>query len=187
MLELHTESIADLRAHADIPSGFEAHSVYLVRKSANAFELAECPLGVPFRKDYDVAENPIDWSAALKGIRCIRISAFEKGERVGGAIAAVATADLVAWETGANVAVLWDLRVAPEYRRQSVATTLLQAVCAWARQAGCSELTVETQNTNPAACKFYERSGFTLVLAQPSAYAEFPDEVQLIWKKTLES
>lgn len=187
MLELHTESIADLQGHADIPSGFEAHSAYMVNRGANGFELAERALGAAFRKNYDAFENPLDWSVALEGVRCVRISAFAKAERVGAVIAAVATPGLVAWETGANAAVLWDLRVAPAYRRQSVATTLLREICVWAGQAGCNELKVETQNTNPAACKFYERSGFTVVLAQPGAYAEFPDELQLIWKKKLES
>lgn len=186
MLELHDEPIADLRGHADIPGEFEAHSRYVVSEGANGFELAECALGLPFRKNYDVVENPVDWSVALEAVRCIRISAFANADRVGGVIAAVATPGLVTWEARANVAILWDLRIAPAYRRQSVATSLLRAICVWAREAGCTELKVETQNTNPAACKFYMRHGFTLVRAQPGAYAKFPEELQLVWRKGLD-
>jgi len=185
VLELRYEPIADLRGHADIPSEFEAHSVYAVSEGAHGFEVAERALGRPFCKNYDVVENPVEWSVALKAVQCIRISAFAGSDRVGGVIAAVATPSLVTWETLPNVAVLWDLRVAPAYRRQSVATSLLRATCVWARQVGCAELKVETQDTNPAACKFYVRSGFTLVHAQPGAYSEFPEESQLIWKKSL--
>ena len=115
----------------------------------------------------------------------IRVSAFSGAQRVGGVITAVAAPGLVRWESALSVAILWDLRVAPAYRRQSVATGLLRAAQVWADQQACTELKVETQNTNPAACSFYMRSGFALHEAHVGAYARLPDEVQLIWRKRL--
>jgi len=54
-----------------------------------------------------------------------------------------------------------DLVVAPEYRRRSVASQLLQVGKEWAREAGLRRLIVETQTKNfPAMC-FLERHGFS--------------------------
>jgi len=44
---------------------------------------------------------------------------------------------------------------------------------------------VETQNINVPACSFYRRMGCTLGSIDRFAYAELPDEAQLIWLKEL--
>ncbi len=50
---------------------------------------------------------------------------------------------------------------------------------------GRRELTVETQNTNAPACRFYARRGCRLAAANPGVYAEAPHEIQLLWFKDL--
>ena len=44
---------------------------------------------------------------------------------------------------------------------------------------------VETQNVNVAACRFYERQGCVLKQANPDAYPQLPEEIQLIVSKAL--
>ena len=61
-----------------------------------------------------------------------------------------------------DLAVLWDIRVSPEARRQGVGSALFERVAAWAQLHGCRQLKIETQNTNVRACRFYERQGCQL-------------------------
>ena len=86
---------------------------------------------------------------------------------------------------GRDRAVVWDLRIAPEHRRQGVGRALLRAADEWARARGCTCLEVETQQINVAACARYARHGFRLRAVDPRAYADHPDEIQLIWTKAL--
>jgi ribosomal protein S18 acetylase RimI-like enzyme len=46
---------------------------------------------------------------------------------------------------------------------------------------GCVRLEVETQNVNVPACRFYAQLGCELGAIRRHAYAELPDEVQLVW------
>lgn len=84
-----------------------------------------------------------------------------------------------------DVAALWDIRVRPDRRGTGTGTLLFRAAEAWARQRGCRVLKAETQNTNLAACRFYQRMGTTLSSVDRFAYPELPDEVQLIWRQDL--
>ncbi|MDP3758930.1 MAG: GNAT family N-acetyltransferase [Ramlibacter sp.] len=186
MIELRTEPVGDLRAYAAIPSSFEARSVLNVREQGSGFDLTELALAAPFRKNYDHLEDPLAWPRTFDTRRWVLLSALLASERVGGVIVAMDTPEIDLLEDRTDLAVLWDLRVAPAHRRRSVATTLLGAAQAWARGAGCTELKVETQNTNPVACRFYEHSGFVLSEVRPGAYRDLPDDVQLIWRKRLD-
>lgn len=84
-----------------------------------------------------------------------------------------------------DLAVLWDIRVAPAVRGQGIGTALLRAVEAWAAARGCRQLKAEAQNINVPACRFYAAQGFVLAAAHPGAYPDFPDEIQLLWHKDL--
>ena len=183
MLDLHIEPVADLRQHASGQNTFEARCVLDVRKRDPGFELVERILSEPYRKNYDEFENPLGWPRQFDTSRWVLIAAFLHVERVGGLIVAAHTPGLDMLENRADLAVLWDLRVAPAHRRQSVATSLLLAAQDWARGCGCTELKVETQNTNPGACRFYRTNGFRLSNVTQGAYRDLPDEVQLIWRK----
>jgi streptothricin acetyltransferase len=186
VIDLQEEPIADLRAHAAILNVFESQSIYDVRPVSGGFKLIERALEVPFRKTYDDCEDPLTWPRELCTAQSVLIAAFFQDRRVGGIVAVVPTPGMLSWPHVPDVAVLWDLRVTSEHRRQSVATSLLDAAQAWGRGRGCAELNVETQNTNLAACKFYMRNGFVLQDARHGAYPRFPEEVQLIWKKRID-
>ena len=89
-------------------------------------------------------------------------------------------------EGGTDLAVLWDIRVAPSSRRCGVGTALFRAAAAWAADKGCRELKVETQNINVGACRFYARQGCVLRTARKDVYPALADEIQLMWYKDLE-
>jgi ribosomal protein S18 acetylase RimI-like enzyme len=66
-----------------------------------------------------------------------------------------------------------------------VGAALVGAVEAWCAAHGAAWIEVETQNVNVPACRFYERTGFTLREVHPHAYANLPNEVQLLWAKRI--
>ena len=84
-----------------------------------------------------------------------------------------------------DLAVLWDIRVQPEFRRHGIGSALFQASEQWALKKNCSQLKVETQNINVPACRFYAREGCILGAIHRFAYKDFPNEVQLLWYKQL--
>src|SRR5262249_31655013 len=112
-------------------------------------------------------------------------SAAHLGGRVGGAVIAVRTADLRMLGGRDDVAVLWDIRVAPGLRGAGVGSALFRAAAGWAGARGCGWLKIETQNVNTAACRFYQKMGCTLGAIDRFAYPELPGEVQLPWWKAL--
>lgn len=149
--------------------------------------LTELPVAAPYVKDYDaIAKNaPSRWPLRFDVSKWGLLVARHDGARVGGAVVAVDTPGVQMLDDRHDVAVLWDIRVAPDFRRQHVGSVLFGAAEAWARTRGCHELKVETQNINVPACRLYARSGCTLETVDPFAYRDFPGEIQLIWSKVL--
>ena len=106
-------------------------------------------------------------------------SAFDGRARVGGAVVAWKTPGAHMLEGRDDLAVLWDIRVHAEYRRQGVGSRLFRRAVDWAREKGCVSLKIETQNINVPACRFYASQGCKLGAIYPRAYPELPEEVQL--------
>jgi ribosomal protein S18 acetylase RimI-like enzyme len=63
-------------------------------------------------------------------------------------------------EFGGRDAFLTDLCVAPQWRRRGVATALLRAAVARARQGRAAALHLGVRPENRAAIRLYERAGF---------------------------
>lgn len=184
-IELREERFADMRRHVAIPSVYEFRTVLEVLRQDEGYRLQEHPLAQVRRKDYDQVEDPMEWTARFDVTNWALIGAYQGDTRVGGVIVAVDTPGVDMLEGRRDLAVLWDLRVAPQARRQGIGSALFGAVEAWARRRNCRELKVETQNTNVAACRLYARRGCVLAQANHGAYPDLPDEVQLIWRKAL--
>lgn len=102
-----------------------------------------------------------------------------------GAVVAFDTAGVSMLEGRGDPAVLWDIRVHPASRSSGIGSLLFRAVKAWARDRNCRALKAETQSTNVPACRFYTRMGCKLAAIDRFAYADLPDEAQLIWIKEL--
>ncbi|WP_233417253.1 GNAT family N-acetyltransferase [Halovulum marinum] len=60
---------------------------------------------------------------------------------------------------GPPVMFLENLGTSPDYRRQGLATRLLQAVRDWGRAQGCREFWVATETENAGAVAFYRTLG----------------------------
>ncbi|NLU26769.1 MAG: GNAT family N-acetyltransferase [Hungateiclostridium thermocellum] len=76
-----------------------------------------------------------------------------------------------------------DIEVAGKYRRMGLGTKLIDAAVQWAKNGGMPGLMLETQDTNLAACRFYDKYGFILGGVDTMLYRNFPnsDEKALFW------
>jgi GNAT superfamily N-acetyltransferase len=162
----------DVTSHDDGPGGFA---------------LSERRLEVPYEKDYDAiaGEGPLQWARRFDLSNWALFTARFAARIVGGATVAFDTPGLTMLEGRHDLAVLWDIRVSPDARRQGVGSALFEKVEAWAKLHGCRQLKIETQNTNVRACRFYERQGCRLWAIHRAVYSDLPEEIQLLWYKDL--
>lgn len=181
-----------LAEYGRIPIVFEVTSVFVVvavEGGLGGLALEERPVPVPWRKDYDAlpGNRPVDWPGHFDVARWGVLVARRGGHLAAGATLAFDAPGMPLLEGRSDLAVLWDLRVAPEARGQGVGSALFGAAERWASARGCRQLEVETQNVNVAACRFYASRGCELGAIHRLAYADLPDEVQLLWYRELGS
>ena len=174
-----------LSEYGRVPIAFEVRSrlrVEPVRGGLYGLCLVEEEID-PYVKDYDAieGEGPASWPGRFD-LSCWGIFSAVDGERrVGGAVVAWDTPGVDLLRGRDDLAVLWDLRVHPEYRGRGAGTLLFDHAVSWARERGCRWLEVETQNINVPACRFYARRGCKLGALDAHAYEGMPDEVRLMW------
>jgi GNAT superfamily N-acetyltransferase len=181
-LAIHEEPIERLDEHAEISIAFLVErilAVSLLEDGLGGVRLIETSIASPWIKDYDAikGEGPTRWLKRFDTSGWGLIAAYDSDARIGGAV--------VALGLELDRAILWDLRVRPEYRSSGVGSSLFRAVEEWSRSKGCRSLKVETQNVNLAACHFYVRMGCELGSIDRFAYPDLPDETQLLWIKSL--
>ena len=181
------EPVGSLGDYASIPIAFGVASTFEVRREGERFVLSEVPVPAPYLKDYDAihGEHPSGWARRFDVSRWGVLAARAGGIRVGGAVIAFDTPGVDMLEGRRDLAVLWDVRVAPDARGLGVGAALFRAAEAWARARGCRQIKVETQNVNVPACRFYARQGCVLTTVDPSAYPGLCGEIQLLWYKDL--
>jgi GNAT superfamily N-acetyltransferase len=189
-IELAEEPMTALTEYARVPIIFTVDRVLDVTRrddGPGGFALSERRLEVPYEKDYDgiAGEGPLQWGRCFDLSNWALFMARLASRIVGGATVAFDTPGLTMLEGRRDLAVLWDIRVSPDARRQGVGSALFERVEAWAQLHGCRQLKIETQNTNTRACRFYERQGCQLRAIHHAAYPELPEEIQLLWYKDL--
>jgi GNAT superfamily N-acetyltransferase len=181
-----TQPMSSLAEYGSVPIRFTVTSVLDVQPIENGlggWRLIERQLDVPYEKDYDKPEPPTRWArhGDLANWTMLAAHTEEGEERVGGAVVAHRTPGVYMLEGRDDLAVLWDIRVQPSMRGHGIGHLLFEAAVMTARQWQCRLLKIETQNINVAACRFYAREGCQLRGIHPGAYADFPDEIQLLW------
>jgi GNAT superfamily N-acetyltransferase len=189
-VEISEEQFSAIEEYAAISIAFEVDIMLDVAEAGDSpgeFVLTERVLAVPYVKDYDSisGEHPAQWARRFDMSNWGLLVAKVEGQCVGGAVVAFNTPGLVMLEGRAELAVLWDIRVSPNIRGQGIGSALFRAAETWAGARGCRQLKVETQNINVRACRFYARQRCVLGAVNRLAYPELPDEIQMLWYKTL--
>lgn len=77
-----------------------------------------------------------------------------------------------------------NLAIAPAYRRVGYASRLLQAAEAAAKERGAVAAYLEVRESNAAAIRFYEKSGFAQTAKRPGYYRD-PEEAAILMMKKL--
>lgn len=188
-VEIIEESSAVLSQYEKVPIAFCVETHFLVVSIDNGLgglTFIEEPV-TPYVKDYDVFENerPSAWLKRFDISRWGIFSAFENGQRVGGAAVAWNTPEIEMLEGRKDFACLWDLRVHPNCRGKGIERNLFSYAINWAREKQCRRLKIETQNINVPTCRFYARQGCELRGINRYAYGEVLDEIQLLWYRDL--
>lgn len=173
-----------------MPIALEVKSRFRVEPVANGLggiQLVEELVDPPYIKNYDHSGGPERWTRKAWDLsRWIVLAAYRERERIGGAIVAFHGEGLGYCEGREDLAGLWDIRVRAEYQGRGVGKALFQRAETCAKKQGCTQLKIETQNINVAACRFYARMGAKLGQVHLYAYhTEGLDEVQLTWYKDL--
>lgn len=189
-VEVREEPPTALTDYARVPIAFEVRELLAVdapEQGLGGLHLTARPVAVPYVKDYDAdpAHHPSAWAAQFDVSRWGILAAWAGGARVGGAVVAWDTPGVELLGGRRDLALLWDLRVAPALRRRGTGAALFGAAERWAARRGARWLRVETQNVNVDACRFYARQGCTLGAVNRFAYPTLPDETQLLWYRAL--
>ena len=180
----YIETVSALHDYAEVSIAFTVVSKMIAEPKGEGnvgWDLREVSVDPPYVKDYDEGEPPTlrpNWDTSSWRI----VSAFVGQERVGGAMVACRTAGSDFLEARSDLAALWDIRVAPEWRGNAIGTGLFAKVLEYAKSIGCVELKIETQDVNVGACRFYAKQGCTLTEVNPDAYPGWPGETELIWR-----
>jgi GNAT superfamily N-acetyltransferase len=185
-IRIAAQPLSALSEYGSVPSKFMVTSVLdvqAIRNGLGGWRLTERRVVVPYEKDYDLLEPPMRWARQwdLTNWTIFAAYAEEGSQRLGGAVLAHRTPGVYMLEGRDDLAALWDIRVRPDARRHGIGHLLLEAALHEARRRHCRWLKIETQNTNAGACRFYAHEGCQLRAIHPGAYAEFPDEMQLLW------
>jgi GNAT superfamily N-acetyltransferase len=129
-IDVAEEPMPDLAEYARVPIAFEVRSVLHVAVldgGLGGFVLSERDVHPPYVKDYDAIEEPVSWPERFGVGRWGWIAARAEGRRVGGAVVAFDTPGVEMLEGRRDLAVLWDIRVAPEARGRGVGAALFRA------------------------------------------------------------
>lgn len=177
---------SDLEDYSEVPIAFLVKSIFRIGKNKKepcGYSLQEEVVTTPYIKDYDgiKGERPTNWQKRWDMSNWGVYSAFDRSQRAGGAVVAWKTPSVNTLEKRNDLALLWDIRVHPDYRGQGIGAQLFKHAVNWAQARGCKLIKIETQNINIPACRFYERQGCSLGAVNFNVYKYFSDEIQLLW------
>ncbi len=177
--------------YAKIDPSYEVTSVLKVipaDRGLSGLQFVEEPVAQPYDKGADSPEDsPSTWPPRQELGEFVAFLAMEDSLPVGGAAVVVNPSSAFLLERRETLAGLWDIRVCPKLRGGGVGSQILLHAAKWAKQRGCTQLRIECQNVNVAACRFYSKH-CTLGGIERYGYAACPDvahETMLLWYRVL--
>ncbi|MBI1928885.1 GNAT family N-acetyltransferase [Candidatus Poribacteria bacterium] len=190
-IKILEETVDALKDYGQVSIAFRVDTRFRVEPvdhGLGGFLLVEEKVEPPYVKDYDSdkGEGPTRWRKRWNIEHWGVLSAFDGDWRVGGVVVAYDTEGVFMLEGRKDLAVVWDIRIHPDYRGCGIGSQLFERAVNWARARRCRHLKVETQNINVPACRFYAKQGCELRAIDRYAYPDYPDEVQLIWYMSIE-
>ena len=194
-IEIRQVSQNSLEQHGKIPSRHRVESIFRVEEidgGLGGFTLTETPLDQPYVKDFDEF-NPEGVTYCRREFdvsNWLFLMAIDADKAVGGAIVAFRSPKVNMLQGRDDLAFLWDIRVHPDYKRQGIGSRLLNRSVEWAREQGCKQLKIETQNNNVQACRFYAARGCHLGAIDRYGYANdqrVAHETMLCWYLDLDA
>ena len=189
-IEIKQVGLEALGRYGEIPIRLRVESVFRVVEvegGLGGLRLIEEPLAAPYVKDYDKDDHPdgvMHWPQRFDVSTWLFLMVFDDERAIGGAAVAFRSPGIHMLQGRDDLAVLWDLRVHPDHRGRGIGTALFDRSAAWAREQGCTQLKVETQNINVRACRFYAARGCSLGAIDRYGYAgdtRVAHEVMLLW------
>lgn len=80
-------------------------------------------------------------------------------------------------------ALIEDIAVAKDYRKNGIGTALIQKAIEWAKKNNLGGLVLETQDINVSACHFYAKSNFVIGAIDTMLYSNSPtaNEIAIFW------
>jgi len=171
-----------LEEYDKIPFYYDTDKKYELKRIDNGLggillELVDVP---PYHKDF--GERSKRWKELFDLFNWKFFAAFnEREEMIAGCTLVSRTPNCNMLEGRDDLAILWDIRVAKEYRHMGIGQKLFDMAKEQAQKNGFKQLKVECQNTNPAAVNFYHKQGMKLCAINEYAYPDSPNEAQLLW------
>lgn len=147
----------------------------------NLFDYKEVKTN-PFSIDMTKEESMDLWRDILNEETTEIIVVEDNNKYIGGVIT-VTHSPKVTMHKGIMLnAILWDIRVHPNFQRQGIASILLNKSIEFSKKMNCNSLLIETQNNNPKAINFYTKNEAYLYEINKGKYESQPSETQLIFK-----
>ena len=188
-IEIRELGVQCLNRYATIPIRFTVESVLRVDDidgGLGGLLLREQKLDEPYVRDYDEYEQEelsARWVKRFDVANWAFFLAFDGDKPVAGATIACRSPNVIMLDGRNDLALLWDIRVHPERRREGMGTSLFRHAVQWAREKHYRQLKVETQNINVPACKFYAANGCRLGGIRRHVYPDprCAHETMLLW------
>ena len=164
----------------------DVKSEYKIKRIDNGlggFTFEEVPVE-PYIKDLSVYERATEYEKEFDITHWSFYMAFDDEKPVGAVTIAAKTDKLYMLAGRDDACVLWDIRVADEYKHQGIGQKLIDLAVKNAKADGYRQMIIECQNNNVPACNFYRKQG--ALLSKVDMYAYYQEEacrneVQFLW------
>ncbi|PJF36531.1 MAG: hypothetical protein CUN49_05000 [Candidatus Thermofonsia Clade 1 bacterium] len=193
IIEIRPLTLEDIPNLPEIRPTYRTDTILALERSGQGYQvtwrLSERRLARPFDKGglYDFTPEV---QAAIR-------QRFKRGEAAYQRLAVLNGTRRIAlldmeWQPWNQTAYLWNLMIDLDFRRQGIGRRLWHLAVSAARSWDARAILLETQQTNIAACRFYQRMGCRLVGLNEAMYGDFSQaegapivEIALFWAYAL--